>query len=114
MTGKAEKSLWTAAPLLIVGLCVYASHAYAQRQAYETGVYIGKAAFTSADFQNRRCRSLPADALPRDCEVNDLNKDSVMENALASANIISSLSDSTALHTGFRDGWRVARTAVFH
>jgi hypothetical protein len=47
------------------------------------------------------------------CEVHDLNKDSVMENALASANIIPSLSDSTALHTGFRDGWRSAKAAGF-
>jgi hypothetical protein len=36
-----------------------------------------------------------------------------MEDALASASIIHALSDSTALHTGFRDGWREARTAGF-
>ena len=110
----ADRSFWAAAPFIIVALCIYASHAYAQHQAYKTGVYIGKAAFTSADFQNRRCRSLHADSVQPDCEVNDLNNDSVMENALASANIIPALSDSTALHTGFRDGWREARTAALH
>jgi len=71
----ADRSLWPAAPFIIVALCVYASHAYAQRQAYKTGVYIGKAAFTSADFQNRRCRSLHADSVQPDCEVNDLNNE---------------------------------------
>jgi hypothetical protein len=109
-----NKRLLIAAPFIAVVLCIYALHAYEEHQAYKTGVYIGKAAFTAADYQNRHCLSLPADSFRRTCEVRDLDKDSVMEDALASANIIPSLSDSTAIHTGFRVGWREARTATFH
>ncbi len=71
---------------------------------YETGTYIGKAAFNSEDFQNRQCRTLRDRSLPGGCEINDLNTDSVMEAALASANIIPALSDSTPVHTGFATG----------
>ena len=107
----SNTSAWTAAPLIALVACMCASRAYAQHQEYKTGVYIGKAAFRSADFQNRRC--LAADASQPDCAVQDLTRDTVMENALASANIIPALADSTAVHTGFRDGWREARTAAF-
>src|SRR4029077_13166012 len=99
----ANKRLWIVAAAFFVGaLCLYASHAYAERQAYKTGAYIGKAAFTAADWQNRVCLH----SSQRGCEVHDLNKDSVMENALASANILPSLPDVPAIHAGFRDGWR--------
>lgn len=104
-----KKTLW--AVFIVVAVCVYASHVYEKSQVYKTGVYIGKAAFTAADWQNRRCLSVPGDSFQRGCEVNDLNKDSVMENALASSDIIPSLRHSTAIHKGFRDGWREARTA---
>jgi hypothetical protein len=96
-----------------VALCMYASHAYAQHQAYKTGVYMGKAFFTTADFQNRQCLRLRTESVPRGCTVNDLN-DTAMEKALASAWIIPSMSESevTAIHTGFRAGWREARTVI--
>jgi len=107
--------MWTV--FIAVALCfsasLYASHSYAEHQAYKTGLYIGKAAFKTEDFKNQRCLGVRPDSSRRNCEVHDLNKDSVMEDALASANIIPSLSDSTALHTGFRDGWREARAAAF-
>jgi hypothetical protein len=109
-----KKRMW--AVLIVALFCcaaLYASHRYAEHQAYKTGIYIGKAAFKSEDFKNQRCLSLHPDASQRNCEVHDLNKDSVMEDALASANIIPSLSDSAALHTGLRDGWREAKTAAF-
>lgn len=106
-----KKTLWTVS--IAVALCFYASHFYEERQAYKTGVYIGKSAFTAANLQNRRCIGFQADSLERRCELQDLNRDSIMEDALASANIIPSLSDSKALHTGFRDGWRDERTAIF-
>jgi hypothetical protein len=96
-----------------VVLLIYAVRTYEEHQAYKTGIYIGKAAFNADDFQNRRCLDLRGDRSQRVCKVNDLNQDSVMEDALTSANIIPSLADSTALHTGFRDGWREARTAAF-
>ena len=107
-----KKHTWAA--LIAVAICVYASHAYAQRQAYRTGVYIGKASFAAADLQNRHCLGLRAGS-ERRCEVNDLSNDSVVERAMASANIMPSISESevTAIHTGFRDGWREARTAAF-
>lgn len=109
----ASTRLWIVAiPIVIVALCFYATHTYEEHQAYKTGVYIGKAAFNAADYQNRRCLSLPADSLQHGCEVRDLNKDSVMENARISANIIPSMADMTVVHTGFRDGWREARTAA--
>ena len=108
-----KKRIW--AVFIAAALCIYAFHIYEQRQAYKTGVYMGKAFFTTADFQNRRCLSLRADSFQRGCEVNDLRKDSVMEDAMASARIIPSMSeaDVLAIHTGFRDGWRQARTAAF-
>jgi hypothetical protein len=106
------KGLWPIAPVVVVALLLYAVHAYEEHQAYKTGIYIGKAAFTSEDFKNQRCLSL-REALQPACTVNDLNQDSVMEDALASAHIIPALADSTSLHTGFRDGWREARTVAF-
>jgi hypothetical protein len=109
----AGKRLWIAAPFVVLALLIYAVHTYEERQAYKTGIYIGKAAFKTQDFQNRQCLRVRGDSFQRVCKVTDLNKDSVMEDALASANVIPALSDSTALHTGFRDGWREARTAAF-
>jgi hypothetical protein len=109
----ADKRLGIVALFAVLALMIYALHTYEDHQAYKTGIYIGKAAFKADDFQNRQCLSLRRDAFQRLCEVNDLNQDSVMEDALASANIIPSLADSTPLHTGFRDGWREARTAAF-
>jgi hypothetical protein len=109
----ADNKRWIVAPFVVVALLIYALHSYEEHQAYKTGIYIGKAVFKAKDFQNRQCLSVRSGSFQRVCEVNDLNKDSVMEDALASANIIPSLSDSTALHTGFRDGWREARTAAF-
>jgi hypothetical protein len=82
---------------------MYASHTYQEQQAYKTGAYIGKAAFAAAEFQNQHCLHA--------CEPRDLNQDSVMEDALASANIIPALADSTALRTGFRDAWRESRSS---
>src|SRR5580765_490005 len=99
---------WIVAPCLVV-LMIFAEHRYEERQAYKTGIYIGKAAFQTDDFKNRHCLSVRRDAFQRVCQINDLNTESVMEDAFASANIIPSLSDSTALQTGFRDGWRQAR-----
>src|SRR5690242_8039421 len=108
-----NKRLWSiAVPFVAVALCLYASHAYAETQAYRTGVYMGRASFKTEDFKNQRCRSLLAHSSQGICEVHDLNKDSVMEGSLASANIIPSLADSTVLRSGFRDGWREARTAA--
>ena len=105
--------LWSIAPLaVVVALLGYAVHAYQEQQAYRTGIYIGKAAFESEDFQNRRCLNLRDRSSHGGCEVKDLNTDSVMEDALGSANIIPALSDSTALHTGFRHGWREASTSA--
>lgn len=95
---------------LTVGATQYAARIYAERQAYKTGVYIGKSAFAAADYKNRVCASV--NPVPGGCEVRDLNNDSAMENARASAHIIPSLADSVPLHTGFRDGWRDARTAA--
>ena len=92
----------------VVALMMYATHLYAEHQAYKTGVYIGKTFFHAEDLKNRSCLSVPASY---NCEVHDLNQDSVMESALASAQIIPPLRDSTALPKGFRDGWREARTA---
>lgn len=108
-----QKTIWVV--FAATALCVYATHIYAQHQAYKTGVYMGKLFFTTADTKNRKCLSLRADPLPPGCEVQDLNQDSVMESAMASAYIVPSMSESDvkAIHTGFRDGWREARTAVF-
>ena len=100
------------AAFALVALMTYALHTYEEHQAYKTGIYIGKAAFNAEDYQNRQCLSVRHYSFQRACMVKDLNKDSVMEDGLASANIIPSLSDSTALRTGFRDGWREARTAA--
>jgi hypothetical protein len=103
--------------VIAVAFCVsaiYATHTYAQHQAYNTGAYMGKLSFTTADFQNQQCLRLRARSLQSGCEVTDLKNDSVMEHALATAYIIPSMSasDVTAIHTGFRDGWREARTAA--
>jgi len=94
----------------------YACHTYRVRQAYKTGVYMGKTSFTAAEFRNHRCLSLHANSSQRSFEITDLGKDSVVEDALASAHIIPSFSDSevAAIHTGFRVGWREARMAAFH
>ena len=86
---------------------IYATHLYEEHQAYKTGVYMGKTFFHAEDLKNRSCLSAPVSS---NCEVNALDKDSVMESALASAQIIPPLRDSTALPRGFRDGWRDART----
>ena len=109
----ASNGLRSVVGATFVALAIYASHIYAEKQAYKTGVYMGKAFFQTEDFKNQRCGSLPADSFRRVCEVHDLQKDSVMEDALASAQIIPALADSTALRIGFRDGWREARTATF-
>jgi hypothetical protein len=98
--------------LFVVVLMIYAEHTYEQHQAYKTGIYMGKAFFKTEDYKNRECLRIRGDSFQGVCKVKDLSKDSVMEDVLASAYIIPSLSDSTALHTGFRDGWREARTAV--
>jgi len=105
-----------AAVIAIFIALAYASHTYRVRQAYKTGVYMGKTSFTAAEFRNRRCLSLHADSFQRSCEIRDMGKDSVMEDALVSAQIIPSFSDSevAAIHTGFRVGWREARMAAFH
>lgn len=95
---------------LVVGATQLAARIYAERQAYKTGVYIGKSAFAAADYKNRVCAS--AIPVPSGCEVRDLNNDSAMENARASAHIIPALADSAPLYTGFRDGWRDARAAA--
>lgn len=108
----ADQGLRIVAPVIVVALVLYAVHAYQERQAYKTGIYIGKTAFNAQDFQNQHCLSLRGASVEAGCKVRDLNQDSVMEDALASAQIIPSLSDSAALHTGFRDGWREARTAA--
>ena len=108
---RMNQRLWiVAAPVVLGALAFYAVHTYEQNQAYKTGLYIGKVAFSAADYQNRRCLSF--DSAQRGCEVRDLNRDASMENSLASANIIPELADSVPLHTGFRDGWRAARTTA--
>jgi hypothetical protein len=109
----ADKRLGILALFAAVALMIYAVHIYEEHQAYKTGIYIGKAAFNADDIQNRTCLGLHGDAFLRACKIRDLNQDSVMEEALASAGILPALADSTALHTGFRDGWREARTAAF-
>ena len=109
----ADKRLWIVAAFVVLALMIYGLHTYEENQAYKTGIYIGKAAFKAEDYQNRICLSVRGDSSKRACKVNDLNKDSVMEDALASAYIIPALADSAPLQTGFRDGWREARTAAF-
>jgi hypothetical protein len=103
--------------LLLAGLSVvvvlgYAAHTYEQHQEYKTGVYIAKAAFEAQDLLNRQCRNLGDGARQDGCEVSDLHADSVMEHALATASIIPALAASKALQTGFRDGWREARSTA--
>lgn len=107
-----RKRLGIMAMFAVVGLMIYATHTYEEHQAYKTGVYIGKTIFTADDYQNRTCLSVRQGPPKSACDVKDLNQDSVMEDALASANIIPALAGSTALHAGFRDGWRQARTAA--
>lgn len=98
-----------------VAICVSAMLAavkiYENHQAYKAGVYIGKTAFSTADYQNQTCLSSRAASLRRDCEVHDLNSDSVMKSALASAAIIPSLRDDSAIRSGFLDGWREAKNS---
>ena len=107
MTNK--RGWMVAAPLVVFALCIYASHTYEEHETYRAGAYIGRSAFTTADYQNRVCLS----SFQRRCEVNDLTQDSVMENALASAAILPSISNVAAIHRGFRDGWREARADAF-
>jgi len=110
------KSKWAVFIAVFIAVAlIYASHLYAEHQAYKTGVYMGKLFFTTEDFKNRQCLRLRADSFQHGCEVNDLNNDSFMEHALASAYVIPSFSQSevTSIHTGFRNGWRDARTAAF-
>ena len=109
----ADKRRGIVAAFAVVALLIYAVHIYGEHQAYKTGIYMGQAFFQTEDFQNRQCRSLRVNSFQRGCRVTDLSQDSVMEDALASAKIIPSLADSKALHAGFRDGWREARTAAF-
>jgi|SRR5579871_2196412 len=97
--------------LIVVVLCLYGSHLFAEHQAYKTGVYMGRLIFDAAERVNRSCLSIPADSR-HNCAMKDLNDQSVMENALASAQIIPALAASKALRTGFRDGWREARTGA--
>jgi hypothetical protein len=111
-----KKRMWPVVIAVAVCVCaIYASHTYAQHLAYKTGVYMGKASFTTEDYKNRQCFRLRAASVPYGCEVQDLGNDSVMENALASAYIIPTMSESdvAAIHVGFRDGWREARTTGF-
>lgn len=109
----AGKRLRIVAPFALVALMIGALHTFEEHQAYKTGIYMGKVTFEADDFQNRQCLSLRRDSFQRVCKVTDLNQESAMEDALASAKIIPSLADSTALHTGFRDGWTEARAAAF-
>jgi len=109
----AHERLRVVEAFALVALMIFAAHIYAERQAYKTGVYMGKSFFDADDYQNRVCLRVRADSFEPVCRVIDLSQDSVMEDALASAWIIPSLADSTALHTGFRDGWRKERTAAF-
>ena len=102
----ASKGLPILVVVVVVAVMASAVQAYKDHQAYTTGIYIGKAAFRSEDFQNRRCVSLREHSSQDACTVSDLTTDSAMETALASANIIPALADSIPLHTGFRDGWR--------
>jgi hypothetical protein len=95
---------------LFIGASQYAVHNHEKRQEYKTGVYIGKSAFTAANYQNDVCSD--AGSPQRRCAVRDLGSDSVMEDALASAHIIPSLADSKTLRTGFRDGWQEARSGA--
>ena len=90
-----DKSVLIAIPVVVAAL-IGCAQAYERRQAYKTGVYMGNAAFRAETRQNRR----------------HLTSDWVMENALASARIIPALAESQTLRTGFRDGWREARTAA--
>ena len=106
----ADRRLWRVVPVLFIGvLCVYASHTYEHHQAYKTGAYIGRTAFHTAEYQNRVCSGSSQPG----CDVRDLNDDSTMEQALASANIIPSIMDRTEINAGFRNGWREARSAAF-
>src|SRR4029077_113285 len=94
----AKNSRWPR--VIAVAFCVsaiYATHAYAQHQAYYTGVYMGKLFFTTADLQNQQCLKLRAASLQRGCELTDLNSDSVMEQALTAAYIVPSMSESNVV-----------------
>jgi hypothetical protein len=108
----ADKRRSFVAAFTLVALMIFALHTYEEHQAYKTGIYMGKAFFRTEDYKNRECLRIRSDSFSGVCHVKNLNRDSVMEDALASAYIIPSLSDSKALHTGFRDGWREARTAA--
>ena len=112
MPNKPKWNVFTAVAICFCAMLA-ATKIYEKHQAYKAGVYIGKTAFTTADYQNQACLSSRADSLQRACEVQDLNSDSVMKSAFASAAIIPSLRDETAIRTGFLDGWREAKTAAF-
>jgi hypothetical protein len=104
-------ALWVA--FALAAAMIYSTHIYADHQAYKTGVSMGKTVFNTDDILNRKCLSLRTDSFQPPCRVVDLKQDSTMEEALASANIIPALVDSTPLHAGFRDGWKEARAAGF-
>lgn len=108
-----DRPLMAAVALLLVG-GIYATHVYTERREYDTGVYVGKAAFKAAFMQIQRCLDAGADSDRSGCDIKDLNKDSVIEGALASANIIPQLRESKPLQSGFRKGWEEARTAVWN
>jgi len=101
-----NKPKWTVFTAVAICFCAMlaASKIYEKHQAYKAGVYIGKTAFTAADYQNQACLSSRADSSRRACEVQDLNRDLVMKSAFTSAAILPSLRDETAIRTGFLDG----------
>lgn len=112
MSTKPKWAVFTAMAICFCAMLA-ATKTYENHQAYKAGVYIGKTAFTAADYQNQTCLSSRADSLRHGCEVHNLNSDSVMQSAFASAAIMPSLRDKSAIRTGFRDGWQEARTAAF-
>jgi hypothetical protein len=110
MLTKPKLAVFTAVAICFCAMLA-ATKSYENHQAYKAGVYIGKTAFTTADYQNQTCLSSRADSLRRGCEVQDLNSDSVMKNAFASAAIMPSLRNASAIRRGFRDGWREAKNS---
>src|SRR6185437_2923972 len=112
MPTKPKWAVFTAMTICFSAMLA-ATKTYEHHQAYKAGVYIGETAFTSADYQNQTCLSSRAESLRGGCEVHDLSSDSVMNSAWASAAITPSLRDESAIRSGFRDGWRQAKTAAF-
>jgi hypothetical protein len=103
---------WIAAAALLFAGGAYATHAYKERKEFDTGVYVGKAAFKAVLLQNQRCLNTSSDFDRSGCNIRGLGEDSVMDGALASANIIPQLRESNTLKAGFRRGWQEARTAA--